>query len=449
MSTDSWSSRMAFYLVAIGAAVGLGTVWRFPYLAGQYGSAFITLFILVCALIATPILAAEFLLGRRGRGSPPAAARDVATSAGLAPAWSIVGWLGSIAMFLVMAYYSVIGGWVLAYIGHFAAGRLGGLDAVAIGLRFDALLADPWKLTLWHTLFMGATVLTSAVGLERGIELTNRIMVPGLFALLVALVVYALFEGDFERALPFLLRVDWSMIDANMVLLAVGQAFFATGVAMGIMMAYGAYVPRDVPLLRSGAVISTAIIVASILVSLVIFPLAFRYGVDPSQGPRLAFVILPTIFSGMPGGQLAGFAFFVLLAFAALSSAIAGLEPLAAVLRERLAWPRPRAVCVTGFGAWFLGLAVVLSFNHWQDVRPLAGIPGLGRRGIFDALDYVSANLMLPLGALLICILVAWRLPRQYLSEELGFSGLQLSIYRLLIGVLCPLAIAAMFLANL
>ncbi|HEX7011532.1 MAG TPA: sodium-dependent transporter [Steroidobacteraceae bacterium] len=449
MGNDTWSSRIAFYFVSIGAAVGLGTVWRFPYLAGQYGGGFILIFILVCVMITTPILAAEFVLGRRGRGSPPAASHAVATSAGLSPAWSTIGWLGTMAMFLIMTYYSVIGGWVLAYIMNFARGNLADLNAVEIGRRFEALLADPWGLAFWHTLFMAITAGVSAAGLERGIELANKIMIPGLFALLIALVGYSIVVGDFERALPFLLRADWASLDASLVISAIGQAFYATGVGMGIMMAYGSYVPREVSLLRSGAVISSSIIIASVLASLVIFPLAFRYGVDPAQGPQLAFVVLPTIFSDMPGGQIAGFAFFVLLAFAALSSAVAGLEPSAGVLRERFGWSRRSAVFVTGASMWLAGLAVVLSFNHWKDVRPLAGFAYLSDRGIFDLLDYTSANILLPVGALLTCLLVAWRLPVAFLREELGLSERRMQLYRAILGVLCPLAIVAIFIASL
>lgn len=449
MTTETWSSRIAFYFVSIGAAVGLGTLWRFPYLAGQYGGAFIIIFIAACAVITTPILAAEFLLGRRGRRSPPAATRAVAVAVGRTPLWSAIGWFGTLAMFVIMSYYSVIGGWVLAYIGDFAVGGLRGLDAAGVSDSFAAFLADPWILAFWHLLFMVLTVVISAAGLERGIELANKIMIPGLFTLLIALVIYSFAAGDVTRGVSFIFRADWSQLDAAVVLSAVGQAFYATGVGMAIMLAYGAYVPREVSLLRSGAVISASIIIASILASLVIFPLAFRFGVDPAHGPQLAFVVLPTIFTTMPGGQLAGFAFFVLLAFAALSSAIAGIEPSASVLRERLGWSRGAAAAAVGGAMWFFGLAAVLSFNLWSDVRPLSGLPAFADLGIFELLDYTSANLLLPIGAFLTCVFIAWRLPAAVVREELGLSNGWLRTYRLVVGVLCPLAILAMFVVNL
>lgn len=449
MNNEKWSSRIAFYFVSVGAAVGLGTVWRFPYLAGQYGGVFILVFIAVCLLITAPILAAEFMLGRRGRGSPPAATRAVSVNAGRSSRWSLIGWLGTLAICAIMTYYAVIGGWVFTYIASFATGELAGASAAGIGRHFEALLATPLTLALWHFLFLAAAVAISAAGLASGIERANKVMIPGLFALLLALVVYAFVAGELERGVSFIFRADWSELDGSLVLMAVGQAFYATGVGMAIMMAYGAYIPRGVSLLRSGAVVSASIIAASVLASLVIFPLAFRFGVDPAEGPELAFIVLPAIFTNMAGGQFAGFAFFVLLAFAALSSAIAGLEPPAALLRERFGLSRPAAVGIVGAAFWLAGLPVVLSFNVWSDVRPLGAIARFSERGIFELLDYASANLLLPVGAFLTCVFVAWRLPEHALTEQFGLTGWRLLCYRVVLGLVCPLAILVLFLMNL
>jgi NSS family neurotransmitter:Na+ symporter len=449
MKSENWSSKLAFYFVSVGAAVGLGTVWRFPYLAGQYGGVFIIVFVVVCLCITAPILAAEYMLGRGGRGSPPAATRAVAVRSGRSPRWSIIGWLGTLAIVAIMAYYAVIGGWVLAYLGTFATGGLAGADAAEVARSFQSLLSMPSALALWHFLFLAAAVGISAAGLTRGIELANRIMIPGLFALLLALVAYALAVGDLERGASFIFRADWSELDGNLLLVAVGQAFYATGIGMAIMMAYGAYLPRRVSLIRSGAVVSASIIAASILASLVVFPLAFHYGVDPSHGPELAFIVLPVIFTQMPGGQVAGFAFFVLLAFAALSSAIAGLEPPAGLLRERFGLSRPAAVSSVGALLWLAGLPVVLSFNVWADVRPLAVLPQFREHGIFEIIDYASANLLLPAGAFLTCVLVAWRLPRLMLEDQFQLTGRRLLVYRLVLGLVCPPAILLLFLMNL
>ena len=448
-TNNNWSSRLAFYFVSVGAAVGLGTLWRFPYLAGQYGGVFILVFVAVCLAITTPILAAEFMLGRGGRGSPPAAVQAIAVAAGRPRRWSATGWLGTLAIVAIMTYYAVIGGWVFAYVGTFLEGELAGADVAGVARRFEELLAAPMTLAMWHFLFLAAAVGISVAGLARGIELANKVMIPGLFALLLVLVAYAFATGDLERGVQFVFRTDWSGLDAGLVLAAVGQAFYATGVGMAIMMAYGAYLPREVSLLRSGAVVSGSIIAASILASLVVFPLAFRYGVDPAQGPELAFIVLPAIFTSMPGGQAAGLAFFVLLAFAALSSAIAGLEPPALLLRERFGLSRRAAVSLVGAALWLAGLPVVLSFNTWEDVRPLAAFPRFADSGIFELLDYASANLLLPVGAFLTCLFVAWRLPVRLLEEQFGLTGHRLLAYRLVLGAACPVAILLLFAMNL
>ncbi|HZD51698.1 MAG TPA: sodium-dependent transporter, partial [Woeseiaceae bacterium] len=210
MTNENWSSRIAFYFVSIGAAVGLGTVWRFPYLAGQYGGIFILVFVAVCLLITAPVLAAEFLLGRSGRGSPPAATRAVALRHDLSRCWALIGWSGTLAIVTIMTYYAVIGGWVFAYIASFATGGLMGADASGVDRRFQALLAAPRTLALWHFLFLAAAVAISAAGLARGIERANKVMIPGLFALFIALVIYAFVAGDLERGAAFIFRPDWS-----------------------------------------------------------------------------------------------------------------------------------------------------------------------------------------------------------------------------------------------
>jgi NSS family neurotransmitter:Na+ symporter len=340
-----------------------------------------------------------------------------------------------------MSYYSVIGGWVLEYVKAYALGETAGLDRVALGLRFQALLADPWRLAFWHAMFMGVTVLISSGGLRRGIELGNEIMMPGLFAILIGLGIYALQQGDAAAALHFLTTVDPSRLDGELVLAAVGQAFFATGVGMAIMIAYGSHVKPDESLPKSAAVVVGSIIAASVLASLLIFPLVFADGVDPAQGPQLAFIVLPSIFVDMPGGGFVGTLFFVLLAFAALSSSIAGLEPAGGWLMQRFAIGRRRAVSLVAAAAWLLGLTTVLSFNRWQGLHPLGGIERFGSATVFELTDFVSANLLLPIGALLTCVLVGWRLERETVAADFGshprLRGLLLAVLK----YLCPIAI--------
>lgn len=450
ITIETWSSRLAFYLAVAGAAVGLGTLWRFPFLAGRHGGGlFLLVFIAACAAIAAPLLVAELMLGRRGGANVPAAPGRVALNSGLSSRWSAIGWLGTLAIVLIMSYTGVVGGWVFSYAEGYARGGLSGLERAALGARFEALLADPWRLALWHTLFIGTTVLISAQGLHRGIELGNKIMMPGLLIILVGLGLYALIEGDAAGALAFLTHVDVSQLNAELVLAAIGQAFFATGVGMGIMIAYGSHVTSDESLPRSAGVVIGSIIIASLLSALLIFPLVFSDGVDPAQGPELAFIVLPSIFVDMPASALVGTLFFVLLAFAALSSAIAGFEPAAGWLTERFGLKHWHAVLLVAVVSWAIGLTSVLSFNVWRDVYPLAGIERFEQATIFHLTDFLAANVLLPVGALLTCALVGWRLDRALIRDDFGTRPWLRRTLLVLLKYVCPIAIAGVLVATL
>ena len=445
---ETWSSNLAFYLSVMGAAVGLGTLWRFPFLVGQHGGGlFVMVFTIACLVITVPLLVSEFLIGRRGGPNIPLAAGRVAAASGLSTRWSAIGWFGTLAIFLIMTYYSVIGGWVLAYVEAYATGAASSLDHAGLIARFNGLLADPWRLTFWHAAFMGATLLISVAGLHRGIEIGNKIMMPGLFAILLALAIYALDQGDAARAIAFLTQVDFSQLSGELVLAAVGQAFFATGVGMAIMLAYGSHVAGDTSLIRSAAVVTVSIILASVLASLLIFPLVFGSGVDPAQGPQLAFIVMPSIFIGMPGSAIIGTLFFVLLAFAALSSSIAGLEPAGAWLMEKYGLRRGTAMTLVAATAWVLGLATVLSFNLWSDVHPLSKIERFRASTIFDLTDYFASNILLPVGALLTSLFVGWRLDHQTIAPDFGEHPAVRTLLLVLLRYLCPIAILGVLLS--
>lgn len=441
---ETWSSNLAFYLSVAGAAVGLGTLWRFPFLAGQHGGGlFVLVFVVACLLIAVPLLTAEFMIGRRGGPNVPLAAGRVAAASGRSSRWAAIGVLGTLAICLIMTYYSVIGGWVLSYVEAYATGAASQLDHAGLTARFEALLADPWRLMFWHSAFMAATLLISAAGLHRGIEIGNKIMMPGLFGILLGLSIYALEQGDPARAIAFLTQVDFSQFSGELVLAAVGQAFFATGVGMAIMIAYGSHVSAATSLPKSAAVVVLSIVLASVLSSLLIFPLVFGSGVDPAQGPQLAFIVLPSIFVGMPGGAVVGTLFFVLLAFAALSSAIAGLEPAGAWLMEKFGLRRAAAVSIVALACWLGGLAMAMSFSDWRDFHPLAAIERFQTATLFDVTDFFASNVLLPVGALLTSLLVGWRLDQRLIAMDLGrHAGVRLALIRLLEYV-CPLAILA------
>lgn len=444
-----WSSRLAFYLGAAGAAVGLGSIWRFPYLAGTGGgSAFILVFVGACLLIATPLLAAEYAIGRRARCNAPEAAGVLAARAGRSRRWSAIGTIGAVASVLVFSYYSVIAGWVMAYSWKSASGALSVAGPQGVGALWKQFQASPVEVGLWHLAFLGLVVLISARGLNRGIEVANRIRGPALLILLCVLVAYALTTGDVRRGLHFAFQPDFSAIDAQVVLAAVGQAFYATGVGQAMMIAYGAYVAPGTSLVRSSLVVVGSILLVSLLATLMVFPLVFAYGMDPAQGSQLVFEVLPRAFAEMPGGRLIGTLFFMLLVLAALIPSIALIEPAVAWFQERRGYSRAGAVWLLGGICWVLGIGSVLSSNLLADWHPLGFLPHFASMTFFNVLDYVTSNIALPVGALLTSIFMGWHL-RGVLAEELiETSPFARRACLWLLRYLCPLAIVAIFVAT-
>lgn len=449
-SSTVWSSRFAVYLGTAGAAVGLGSIWRFPYLAGTNGgSAFILIFVLACALIATPLLVAELALGRVSRRSPPEAAGAVAVESGRSPRWNAIGIIGSLAAFMIFSYYSVIAGWVLAYTWKCAAGILSAAGPTRVAALWQDFRSNPWELAAWHAAFVVLVVLISSRGLKGGIEVANRIRAPALLALLVILVIYSLATGDVHRALTFAFTPNFHSINGQVVLAAIGQAFYATGVGQAMMIAYGAYVPEGVSLVRTSLVITGSILLVSLLATLLIFPLVFGYGMNPAQGPALVFEVLPRVFAEMPFGRQIGTLFFALLVLAALMPSVACLEPTVAWVVDRFRLARMPAVSFGAIAAWLVGLGSVLSFNLTSRWHPLGFVPALADKTFFDVMDYVSANILLPVGALLTSIFLGWRLERAVVGRGLAPGQPAVAaLCRWLLRYLCPLAILAVFVAN-
>ncbi|HKU15742.1 MAG TPA: sodium-dependent transporter [Steroidobacteraceae bacterium] len=447
MSTDgstTWSSKVAFYLAAIGAAVGLGSIWRFPYVAGANGGGgFMFAFLLAMAFIAVPLLIAEFLIGRRGGCNALDSAASVAVASGRSRLWGAIGWLGTAAITLIASYYYVIAGWVVAYTWKCASGQLAGASPEVVTRQFRSFLHTPLEVGAWHLLFVSLVVWISARGVNRGIEMANRIRAPGLLILLLILVTYSLATGDVAAGLAFSFSFVPASLTPGVLLAAVGQAFYATGVGMALMLAYGAYIPRQVSLVRSGLVVSGAIVVVSILATLLIFPLVFRYGMNPAQGPQLVFEVLPAIFAEMPAGRPIGTLFFVLFILAALTPSVAAMEPLVAWLQERRGLSRGRAAVIAGAALWLLGLGSVASFGGWH-WRPLGWLPAFAEMDFFQASDFVGANIMLPVGALLTSIFIGWRIAGALWDAELGAERPAVrKVCRALMRYVCPFAIAA------
>ncbi len=445
----TWSSNTAFLLAAIGAAVGLGNIWRFPYIVGVSGGGAFVLVYLGCVIfIAIPILIAELLIGKLGHHSPPIAMERVAEEAGHSRHWSVIGWMGLTVGYLITTYYSVIAGWILSYIFK-AANNFGGVSPAEVPGLFEQLLASPGTLIIWHSIFISMAAWIVSRGLRSGIERSIKILMPCLFLILLVMIGYAAIAGDFKSGFDFLFNADFTKINGAVVLTAIGQAFFSIGVAMGLMMTYGAYLSDNTSLTRSALVIAGTDTLIALLAGLMIFPLVFGNGLDPAEGPGLIFVTIPTALVSMPGGAFFGVLFFLLLAVAAITSIIAIIEPIVAYAEDRWNMRRNIGCFLFGFIAWLIGLASVFSFNLWADIYPLGGIELFRDKTIFDLIDYLTANIFMPIGAILISLFVGWRLKTELLNSELEFVNRHFfQCWLILVRFLAPLAILVIFVSN-
>lgn len=437
---ENWSSRFAFIFAAIGSAVGLGNIWKFPYEAGEGGGgAFILIYLAFVFGIGVPVMIAELALGRRGHLSPPNAMKRVAEQEGRSRNWSIAGWIGVVGAFMVLSFYSVIAGLTLSYMVESFGGLLTGLTPDGSATHYNEITGDFGMVVLWHFLFMALTVLIVARGIHGGLEKAVTFLMPALFVILIVLVAYALTVGDRSATYSFLFEPDWHEVTMETVLQALGQAFFSLSLALGAIMAYGAYVPKEVSLPKSAFLIAGADTAVALLAGLAIFPIVFEYGLAPGQGPGLVFVTLPIAFAQMPGGIFVGGAFFLLLAIAALTSAISLLEPLVAWLEEHKGIKRAQSAVGGGIAIFLLGLGSAASFNSLSGFTFLRGT-------ILDNLDFLTNNIMMPLGGLLIALFVGWRMREASIRDELaGMSEGGFRLWYAMLRWLCPLALGLIF----
>lgn len=443
---ETWSSSTTFLLASIGAAVGLGNIWRFPYMAGTNGGgSFVLIYILATVLIALPVLIAETMIGRRGKMSAPISMKTAALEVKASHHWQVVGWLGVIAAFLILSFYSVIGGWVLSYIPHTLLGSMHGANKSFVSLSFETLLKSAWSVSLWHTVFITLTVAIVIGGIKTGLEKALRILMPALLFLLIIILMYALVAGDVQKGVAFLFQNNFSKINSSVILAAIGQAFFSIGVGIGIMFTYGAYLPEKVSLPKACCIIAFADTSVAIIAGLAIFPIVFANNLDPSAGPGLVFVVLPMAFSQMSGGIIIGTIFFLLLAFAALTSAISLLEVPVAWLEEKHKWTRRGSTIAVGLCVWAVGLASALSTNILVGLHPLWFIERFSTTGILDLLDYITGQALLPLGGVLISIFVGWKMSHKTLQEELNVNPTIFKVWYFLVRFVCPTAILGVF----
>ena len=448
-----WSSRTSFLFAAVGSAVGLGNIWKFPYMTGANGgAAFVLVYLAASVLIATPVLMSEVLVGRHAQLSPVGSMQLVAKESGASGRWSFFGYLGLAGAFLIMSFYAVIAGWSLAYLPKAASGSLRGLDADAIQSVFGELLSAPIEMALWQALFIAVTGFIVMRGVNRGIERTLQVLMPMLFVMLMVFIVYSAWAGDFGAAAQFLLAPDFSKLTPVSVMAAVGQALFSLSVGFGAMMTYGAYLPPEVNIPRSSVTIAAIDTAVALAAGFAIFPIVFANGLDPSEGPGLIFVSLSLSFAHMPAGTLLGTLFFLLLIGAALTTSISFIEPIVAWADENLGVARSKSVVIACVSVWLVGLITVLSFNVWSELYLLGQFETFAGKTPFDLIDYLITNIMQPAGALLLVIFVGWKMNDQLRREELGAADKQRGFYDwwlFAVKYLAPIVIVTLFLMGI
>ncbi len=437
----AWNSRWSFILATTGSAIGLGNIWKLPYMIGvNGGSAFVLIYILSIVLIGIPLLMTEVMLGRRIQKNPMDAMKHLAKESNCSNAWQYVGTMGMLTGVLILCFYSVIGGWVLSYISTAAQVGFTHITAAQSSDQFSALLASPLRLLFWHTLFMVLTMGIVSRGVTSGLEKANNVLIPALFIILLILLGYSMSVGDMQTSFQFIFKPDFSKITPITALVAMGHAFFSLSIGMGSVMVYGSYLKRDVSISRTSIYIAIADTLLGLLVGLSIYALVFANQLAPDAGPGLIFQTLPISFGQMPLGNFFGILFFILVAFAASTSAISLVEPSIAWIVENTRMSRKKACLLLGILIWSIGISVLLSFNLWQDVRIIFGL------GIFDTLDKLTSTIMLPLGGLLMAIFAGYFMKKHHSKDELDLNTNTYTLWRIANNTIAPAAICAVFL---
>jgi neurotransmitter:Na+ symporter, NSS family len=437
-----WASRMGFVLAASGSAIGLGNVWKFPYITGQNGGGAFVLIYLVCIfIVGLPIMLAEFTLGRKTNLNPVGAFKTLKPNS----PWVGVGYMGVVAGFLILSFYGVVGGWTLAYIvKSFSQSVLEFQSPADAGKFFGAFIANPVEVLIYHALFMGVCMAIVIKGIHGGIEKACDIMMPTLFVILLILMVRALTLPGAMEGVKFYLYPDFSKISPSVVLIALGQAFFSLSLGMGAMLTYGSYLPAKENLTAATVYVVIFDTMIALLVGMVIFPAVFAMGLEPAEGPSLVFSVLPTVFSSMPFGTVVSIIFFVLLAIAAITSGISLMEVVVAYFIDQLGFQRRKAVLIVGGVIFLLGVPSGLSFGVMSDVKFMG-------MTFFDNVDNIASNYLLPLGGMLTALFVGWKWGIAKAREEIEKHETRFHWARqwgFLVRYITPVAVAIVFLAK-
>jgi len=438
----NWSSQVGFIAAAAGSAVGLGNIWKFPYITGQYGgAAFVLVYLLFVILVCIPIMNSELLVGRKSGKNAVGAFKELAPGT----PWWLIGLMGIIAGFVILSYYSVIAGWATAYIFKSGAYMAAGADPADV---FVSFITAPLTPIIWHAIFMLICIWIVMAGIEKGIEKYSKILMPILVLLLLVLIIRSVTLPGAGAGLSFYLKPDFSKLSAEGILAALGQAFFSLSLGMGCMITYGSYLKKDQNIPVNSYWISGADTGIAFLAGLAIFPAVFAFGLEPSAGPGLTFITVPAVFASMGAiGHFFGILFFVLLTVAAITSAISLLEVVCAYFIDEVKWNRKKAAWIMGIIIFLLGVPSSLGIGVWS------GYKFIGGRDFLDSLDFIASNILLPVGGFLLLIFVGWYWGTDKAVEEgnIGAKG-ALTLgggYRFLVKYVAPIAIFIVFLKSI
>lgn len=436
-NSRGFTSNVGAILAAAGGAVGLGNIWRFPYMLGQNGGgAFLLVYVFFVLTIGVPLMMTEFIIGRRSQKNVVGAYKSLSPNH---KGWIVLGFFGIVCAFLIYAFYSVVAGWTLNYIVLSCSGQLAGKEPEAITLLFQSFTESSFWPLFYQLLFLTLTGVVITMGVQKGIEKVSKILMPVLFFLLILMCVRSLTLGEgAKEGLNFLFKPDFSKLDGSSILAALGQSFFSLSIGMGAMVTYGSYIRKEDKLFNTSLWIAGCDSMVAILSGIVIFPAVFAFGMDPASGPELVYIVLPNVFNNMPAGGLFAVVFFVLLGIAALTSTISLLEILVAFAVEELHWKRSTASILCTAIVFLIGALCTLSFGPLKDAT-------LFGKTIFDLFDLITASYLMPIGALLMTIFLGWFYPKVEVRDELSNGGVikarAFELYYFVLRYLAPIAL--------
>lgn len=445
MDNDSrgFTSNIGAILAAAGGAVGLGNIWRYPYMLGQNGGgAFLLVNMFFVLAIGIPLMMTEFVIGRRAQRNVVGAYKKLERRKG----WAIIGYFGVLAAVLIYAFYSVVAGWTLNYIVMSCSNRLSGLSPAEVSETFANFTSGSFWPVFYQLMFLLLTALVITFGVQKGIEKVSKILMPVLFALLLLMCVRSLTLPGAKEGLGFLFHPDFSMLTGAGVLGALGQSFFSLSLGMGAMVTYGSYIRKEDSLFKTSVWISVCDLMVAVLAGVVIFPAVFSFGMDPAGGPQLVYVVLPNVFNSMPMGGLFAAVFFVLLGIAALTSTISLQEIIVAFTVEELHWSRRKSSIISMLVIFFIGMFCALSFGPLKEAT-------LFDRTIFDLFDLITASYLMPIGALAMTIFLGWFYPKVDVKDEITnggtLKGSLFELYYFILRYVAPIALIVIIVSGI